>query len=434
MKQVGTFKGNICLMDKKMLQDLSNLNLGPQIRSLGFPSSIHDWNNSTLELDFLRPVKVTIVVYVLNADVYDKYDLFSENDCYLKLKIGEIEINDSKNTIQDRDNPIFNYRYEIEHEFPGASTLTITLMEQDEFFDDYIGEVKVDLEERFYNEKYRTLTDVPIETHHVINKNTDLTVGKLRFWVDIFRNTSSKNKTQNKRTNSIPHQSPSSGRGMADSLNLSYSEALTDYSEGAEYRKKRIWDISSIPPQTMELRVIVWEVSEVPNNDPEDMSDIYIQGVLRGEREDIIRRTDTHWRSSTGYGSFNWRLIFPIHIDQYSLSPDFQDKLKLELQVWDQDVITSNDFISSVEINLKPLIEEVITKQTRMFLRNGKAYSGGKKKEQTYITLPNEESGGFWNNNESELKVTIELVPQEEAKNLPAGEGRSDPNQDPFLP
>lgn len=99
-------------MDKKLLQDLQNLNLASQIRSLGFPATIQDWQNSSLESDFLKPVKCTIVVYVLSADIYDKYDVFSENDTYLKIKVGNFEINDRENTIQDRDNPIFNFRYE----------------------------------------------------------------------------------------------------------------------------------------------------------------------------------------------------------------------------------------------------------------------------------------------------------------------------------
>lgn len=105
-------------------------------------------------------------------------------------------------------------------------------MEQDDFFDDYIGEVKVDLEERFYNEKYRRLQEVPIETHHVINKDSDLTVGKLKFWVDIFRNENKKqsNKRASKRSSQRNAEEADSlinkndSLGNLDSLALSQSE------------------------------------------------------------------------------------------------------------------------------------------------------------------------------------------------------------------
>ena len=80
----------------------------------------------------------------------------------------------------------------MEHEFPGASTLTIVFKEADDIFDDYIGEVDIDLEERFYNEKYRQLVNVPIETRKIIDKNTDMMVGSVRVWVDIFRNVTKK--------------------------------------------------------------------------------------------------------------------------------------------------------------------------------------------------------------------------------------------------
>ena len=50
----------------------------------------------------------------------------------------------------------------------------------------------------------------------------------------------------------------------------------------------------------MELRIIVWETNDVPNNDPEDMSDIYVQVMFRGDTDEE-KRTDTHIRACNGF-------------------------------------------------------------------------------------------------------------------------------------
>lgn len=59
--------------------------------------------------------------------------------------------------------------------------------------------------------------------------------------------------------------------------------------------------MESAPPQKMELRVVVWETTDVPNNDIEDMSDIYVQGVADLGIERPVKTTDTHYRASNGF-------------------------------------------------------------------------------------------------------------------------------------
>lgn len=74
---------------------------------------------------------------------------------------------------------------------------------------------------------------------------------------------------------------------------------------------------------------------------------------------DDAQSTDVHYRSLTGEGNFNWRFIFPFEYlssenlivikkkhHKFSLS---ESELKvpciLNLQVWDNDTISADDFI-----------------------------------------------------------------------------------------
>lgn len=63
----------------------------------------------------------------------------------------------------------------------------------------------------------------------------------------------------------------------------------------------KIWDISSMPAQDFELRIIVWETYDVPNNDPEDMSDIFVKVSMNSLDNELTATTDTHIRSATGF-------------------------------------------------------------------------------------------------------------------------------------
>ena len=51
-------------------------------------------------------------MYVLDAVIYDSADITSESDPYLKLRLGDQVIDDSKNYVQDKNSPIFNKRFE----------------------------------------------------------------------------------------------------------------------------------------------------------------------------------------------------------------------------------------------------------------------------------------------------------------------------------
>lgn len=194
----------------------------------------------------------------------------------------------------------------------------------------------------------------------------------------------------------------------------------------SDYKEPIVWDISSMPETHFELRVIVWETRGVPNNDPEDMSDIFVKVAMNSLSNSLNGQTDTHIRASDGFvrihsyfnllicqGSFNWRMKFPIDIDQYSSTPENKGKYRLDFQIWDKDLTTSNDFLSSVTINIWDLIEEATINEARA--KKYEVKSDGKKNDVFEIeTIPNNMLKDEKLQKPSKIKVSIELVPMKE--------------------
>jgi Ca2+-dependent lipid-binding protein len=101
---------------------------------------------------------------MLNAFDLASRDSGSPSDPYLILQLNKKVFNESKNYILDEPNPVFNKLYEFEASFPGASPLSIKVMDFDDVFgDDIIGETLVDLEDRYFSAEWQSLKQKPIE-------------------------------------------------------------------------------------------------------------------------------------------------------------------------------------------------------------------------------------------------------------------------------
>lgn len=92
--------------------------------------------------------------------------------------------------------------------------------------------------------------------------------------------------------------------------------------------------------------MIVWSVVDMPCNDVEDVSDLYVQCMFNEETQN----TDVHYRSSTGDGNFNWRMVFPVMLP-------IKNPL-ITFRTLDKDVVTGDDFLASVSISLQSYLEE----------------------------------------------------------------------------
>jgi len=87
-----------------------------------------------------------------------------------------------------------------------------------------------------------------------------------------------------------------------------------------------------------------------------------------GEDEKV--KTDVHYRCMDGEGMFNWRMVFPfkympeekvmvVEKKEHFWSLDQTKQMmpaKFNLQVWDNDLFSANDFIGKLFVKLKFLL------------------------------------------------------------------------------
>ncbi|XP_077477285.1 otoferlin b [Stigmatopora argus] len=209
-------------------------------------------------------------------------------------------------------------------------------------------------------------------------------------------------------------------------------------------------DISPRKSKKFELRVIIWNTDEVVLEDDdiftgEKSSDIFVRGWLKGQQEDK-QDTDVHYHSITGEGNFNWRFVYPFNYlmaeEKIVISKkesmfawdetEYKIPARLNLQVWDADHFSADDFLGAIELDLN------------RFPR------GAKTAKQCTLEMATEEAQvpvvsifkqkrikGWWpfvaRNEEDELELTgkveaeLHLLTGEEAEKCPAGEGRNEP-------
>jgi hypothetical protein len=214
-------------------------------------------------------------------------------------------------------------------------------------------------------------------------------------------------------------------------------------------------DISLPPPVDMELRVILWKARNVPSFDEaEDMNDLFFRCWMEGSD---YQETDIHWRAKKGKGSFNWRMKFPIvlgHKQPNTKTPYFH------IQGWDKDVFTANDAIGEAMLDLGSYFQKAYKQKTTVQFFEDDEETRKKKKTSTSdndaAVKKIKEATGLWDDDDppdakwikiesvdhkthtrnymGEVCVSMELVPMEKAKTQPVGQGRSAPNNSPYLP
>jgi len=217
-------------------------------------------------------------------------------------------INEKKNYKHETANPEFFTCYEIPTFLPGASVLQIQLWDHQRFLhDELLGETILDLEDRFFSKKWRALKDYPIETRRLFHPSSKLPQGYLRMWTEI-----------------IPKDDP-------------------------KFKISKL-DIGKKPPAEYEIRMIIWDCKGIPRvNTISDTVDIYITAKINGGHE---FKTDTHWRSTNGKGSFNWRIATPI-----TLPATPEDMVTIT--VWDKDIVMPNEYIAEMTIPIHELTKKI---------------------------------------------------------------------------
>ncbi|TMW49673.1 hypothetical protein DOY81_005242 [Sarcophaga bullata] len=208
-------------------------------------------------------------------------------------------------------------------------------------------------------------------------------------------------------------------------------------------------DISPRKPKAYELRVIIWNTDDVVLEDDafftgEKMSDIYVKGWLKGPQD--CQATDIHYRSLTGEGNFNWRFIYPFEYlaaeERIVLSrreslfswdeTEVKIPARLELQVWDADHFSADDFLGAISFDLNRFPRGAKSSKlcTLDMLKTDNV--------PTVNIFKQKRVRGWWpfyikkQNEEMELTGKVEaefhLLTKEEAEQNPAGHGRNEPD------
>ena len=196
--------------------------------------------------------KVVIRVYILQAKNLLGADDNNKADPFLNVSLGGKTYNTRDRYHKKTLNPSFYTSFEFKHTFPDCCELRINVMDRDNYnFDDLLGSTVIDLEDRYYNYKWRKLNinnnKQPVETRFLWNPNYSIPNGTLSLWVDI----------------------------------LSEDEA----------RKSHMLDITRLSEE-WELRIVIWKACDFKAGDPmTGMNDLQVRCSIL----DNVQSTDIHY-------------------------------------------------------------------------------------------------------------------------------------------
>ncbi len=394
LKNYGYFKGLIRISDKteydshkEYIQNIINKYKGELPPELTFLTAFDDLGKNVL-------VKRSVIVrvYVLELNNLARRDSFSESDPYIKILLGDkVLVNEKKKAAKNCKNCKWYQYYDLRIELPGSSKLRLQVMDYDALFsDDLVGETSIDIEDRYFDNRWQALESKPIEVRQLYHPDYERSQGEIVMWLEMF--------------------------------------------DQDEENKMEPWNIEPEPKSTLQMRLIVYETEGMENLDIEDTSDIYVMAYIDGENK---AQTDVHYRCSTGCGSFNWRMLIPIELPR--------DKYDLTIQVFDNDILSKDDYICGGRLNLYELLNDVNVLDLPLKLSSDYYSSLPVEKQKLsnieFVAKGEDPEGvKFWVQLEKQNKkggrvlCSLEVVPQWYADMHPVGKGRDEPNMNPFLP
>ena len=77
--------------------------------------------------------------------------------------------------------------YDLLIELPGSSKLRIQVMDYDSLFsDDLIGETSIDIEDRYFDNRWQALQNKPIEVRQLYHPDYERSQGEVLMWIEMF--------------------------------------------------------------------------------------------------------------------------------------------------------------------------------------------------------------------------------------------------------
>ena len=393
-EKYGYFKGLIRISEKQKydehkayIKNIQNKFNGKLPPDLSFLTAFDDYGK-----EILVKRSVIVRIYILELNNLAKRDTFSESDPYIKILLGDKVLVDEKKKYQKNCKNCKWYQYyDLLVELPGSSKLAIQVMDYDTLFsDDLIGETLIDIEDRYFDNRWQDLVNKPIEVRQLYHPDYEMSQGEVIMWLEMF-----------------------------------------DEEYGI---KLEPWNIEPEPKNKLEMRLIIYETEGMENMDIEDTSDIYVLAYLDGEKK---FQTDVHYRCSTGQGSFNWRMKIPVEFPR--------NKFHLTLQTFDKDILSKDDFICSATLNISQILNDV--NELDLPIKFSSEYYRNlpeNKKVMSNIEFvgsdEDEEGLKFWVQMKKDgleggrVLCSIEVVPEWYAELHPVGKGREEPNMNPYLP
>ncbi|XP_076375559.1 otoferlin [Megalopta genalis] len=438
-------------------------------------------------------VRLLVRLYVVKGINLQPNDpLSGKSDPYLCVGLGKTFINDKKNYIPNQLNPTFGRLFEIEASFPQDYLMVIQVWDYDATSsDDLIGETKIDLENRFYSRHRATCglsqrynssgynawrdREKPTQILHSLCKRNnlplpeyrkdDVKIGRRKFpCVDVELTEADREECLALNVLHHWHDFPVCGCTLVPE-HVERRPLFNAAKPGLEQGKLELWidmfqfgelplkpasDIRPLIPQEYEIRIIVWNTEDVPLVDSqfltgEKCSDVYVKGWIL---YDDYQKTDVHYNSLNGEGNFNWRFIFRVTYSKGErvmvvrrkvsvlARSETEDKLpcKLQLQVWDSDHFSPDDFLGALVMDLSrmprgspnsknctlKLLDPKLPTMDLFKVTRIKAWWPFQKSVAT---------GEYVQAGKVELEMSILLA--EEADEQPAGRGRDPPQELP---
>ncbi|KAH7976872.1 hypothetical protein HPB52_020818 [Rhipicephalus sanguineus] len=407
------------------------------------------------------PIHVLIRVYVVKATDLHPADMNGKADPYIVINLGSKRNSDKENYVSKQLNPVFGKCFEMEATFPQDSLLNVQIYDWDLLgSDDLIGETKIDLENRFYS-RHRATCGIP-RRYETYGPNQ---------WRDPLRPSQVLAKLCRDTKLDGPHFSPNRVKvgSKAFVFRSDYEDEggkLTDEHQSLAVLNR--WE--EVPkvgcplvPEHVETRALyhpdkpgieqgkleMW-VDMFPMDMPlpgpaVDISPRKPKRWLKGQED--TQCTDIHYRSLTGEGNFNWRFVFPfdylpaeekivISRKESLFSWDETEckiPARLELQVWDADHFSADDFLGAITLDLNRFPRGA--KSSKLCSLN---MLKAEANVPTISLFKQRRVKGWWpffvkkENDEMVLTGKVEaelhLLTKEEAERNPAGLGRNEPD------